>query len=308
MKIHISVLLTVLLAFVQMARAQESASVPVESKMLGQLLEKGLAQYKAEQYDDAIRVFDAMLAIDEYNKDAVAYRERAAKRIAAKEAKKQGASRAQAMAELNTAWNPEPRVFGAVPESEDTVSPDQQAIGRMVARLKSVTIPSLDFSDAKIEDVAFILSEAGRRLGAAGEDVDFAIMGMETAPEEIPVSLSIADMNLYDAMQFVADMTSLKFEVGPNVVSIMPANYVPPSQMITKSYDVIPEVGADLESAADSGGGMGDLFSDSSSGGASAGPVEVSGFLSVVDFPVGASAVYQPRFHKLFVKNTSKNL
>jgi len=311
MKFYVPVLLVVFLASAQIVHAS-SGQVPAvsESEMLGQLFEKGVAQYKAGRYDEAIFVFDAMLAIDKYNADAVAYRERAAKRIASKELKKQGASRSQAVADIAAAWNPEPRFYGAVPASEDTVAanPGQQAaIRSMEARLKAVIIPSLDFNDASIEDVAFILSEAGRRLGPTGEDVDFALVGMEFAPDEIPVSLSIADMNLYDAMRFVADMTSLKFEVGPNVVSIMPANYAPPSQMVVRSYDIAPEVGADLESVSDSGGGMGDLFGDSSSGEASAGPADVSGFFSVVDWPEGSAATYQPRFNKLFVRNTSQN-
>ncbi len=311
MKTYISTLLVVLLlTATQMANAFEQASATAESEMLSLMIEKGRAQYKAGNYDDAIMVFDAILAIDQYNVDAVVYRKRAAARMAIEETIRKSASRAQAIAEIGAAWNPEPRFYGAVAESEDTVvdSSEQKAIEQMVARLKSITIPSLDFADARIEDVAFVLSEAGRRLGTTGEDVDFAILGMDSAPEEIPVSLSVADMNLYEILLFLEEMTSLKFEVGSNVVSIMPANYVPISQLVTKSYDIIPEVGFDLVSAAGSGGGLEDLFGDSSSGEAATGPVDVSGFFSIVDFPGGASAIYQPRFHKLFVKNSSKNL
>ena len=317
MKTYISNLLVLLLAATQMARAVENversgqAPVGTESKMLGRLFEEGVANYKAEKYDEAIRVFDTMLAIDRYDQRAVAYRKRAAERVASKEAKKQGASRAQAIADIDAAWSPEPRFYGAVPASEDTDAADlarQAAIQRMEDRLKAITIPSLDFNDANIEDVAFILSEAGRRLGGSGEDVDFAFLGLETVSGDIPVSLSVADMSLYEALRFISDMTSLKFEVGPNIISIMPANYVPLSQMIVKSYNIAPEVGDDLAAAADSGGGVGDLFDDASSGGAPAGPADVSGFFSIVDWPEGSSATYQPRFNKLFVKNTSRNL
>ena len=312
MKFYVPVLLVVFLASVQTAQAASMQVPPVaESKMLGRLFDEGVANYKAGKYDEAIRVFDAMLAIDKYDQRAVAYRKRAAERVASKEARKQGASRAQAIAGIDAAWNPEPRFYGAVPASEDTDAVDlarQAAIQRMEARLKAITIPSLDFNDANIEDVAFILSEAGRRLGGSGEDVDFAFLGLETVSGDIPVSLSVADMSLYEALRFISDMTSLKFEVGPNVVSIMPANFVPPSQMVVKSYNIAPEVGDDLASAADSGGGVGDLFDDASAGGAPAGPADVAGFFSIVDWPEGSSATYQPRFNKLFVRNTSKNL
>ena len=122
-KTYISTGLGVLLA-VQMAHAQESMddifaqldaanvadSQPVaassasdvapakaegtgqESEMLSRLFEQGLAQYKAGQYDEAIMVFDAMLAVDTYNRRAVDYRKRASNAVASKEARKQGAS------------------------------------------------------------------------------------------------------------------------------------------------------------------------------------------------------------------------
>jgi len=287
----------------------QQAPTAAESGTLSLLFKKGREQYKAGKYDEAIVMFDAMLAIDKYNNAAMTHRKRAANRIAFKEARKQGASRAQAIADIDAAWNPEPKVFGAIDVSEAAAAdPDQQAIQQMEARLKAITVPSLDFTDARIEDVVLFLADASRRGHRANEDVDLLLVGMESATGDSNVTISIADMSLYEALQFIVEMASLKFEVKPNVVAIMPANYVPASEMITKSYDIVPEVGADLESAGDSGGGAEDLFGDASSSDAATGPVEVSGFFSIVDFPKGASATYQPRFHKLFVKNTLKNL
>ncbi|MEN8256198.1 MAG: hypothetical protein ABFR33_12095, partial [Verrucomicrobiota bacterium] len=85
-------------------------------------------------------------------------------------------------------------------------------------------------------------------------------------------------------------------------------NYAPVSEMVMKSYDVDPEVGSELESfSGDSGGGVDDLFGDAPAESAT-GPVDVVGFFSIVEFPEGSSAIYRPRFHKLFVKNTPQNL
>ena len=312
-KTYISTLLVVLLAAAQMAHAKVEtagdAPSAAESEMLSWLLEQGVAQYKAGKYDEAMSMFDGMIAIDKYNADAVAYRKRIAKRIAAKATTKQDTTRAQAFADVKASWNPEPKLYGAVAVSEDGApDPDQEAIEQMEARLKAITIPSLDFTDANVEDVLLFLSAASRRFSKTGEDVDIALLGMEHAMGESTVSISFADMNLYEALQFVVEMTSLKFEVGPSVVAIMPANYIPISQLIAKSYDINPEVGMDLESAGEAGGGTEDLFGDSFSAEAATGPIDVTGFFSVVDFPEGSSAVYQPRFHKLFAKNTQRNL
>ncbi len=312
-KTYISALLVILLAAVQMTTAVEGsdqAPSAAESEMLSWLLEKGVGHYGEGNYDEALRMFEGVLAIDNYNAKATNYKKRAANKIAAKEVRNQRATREQAIADVNAAWNAEPKVFGAVVTSEDAAvsTPRQLAIEQMEARLKAITIPSLDFTDANVEDVLLFLAAAGRRFSEQGEDVDIALLGMERVADDSTVSISFADMNLYEGLQFVVEMTSLKFEVGPNVVSVMPANYVPVSQMITKSYDINPEVGMDFESVDSSGSASDDLFGDSFSGEATTGPIELNGFFSVVDFPEGSSAIYQPRFHKLFAKNTPKNL
>jgi len=335
MKTYISALLIALLAAAQMAHAQEDmdgvfaqldaaneASAPpaspvaesagqapaaVESDTLSWLFEKGRAQYKAGHYDEAIAMFDGMLAIDKYNADAVAYKKRAARRIASKEAGKQGASRAQALADIDAAWSPEPKVLVGADVSEATVAADsdQQAIEQVVARLKAITIPTLDFADADIGEVVRFFAETSR--GQGGEDVDILVVGMESASGG-NITISISDASLYEALQYVVEMAALKFQIKPGLVIVTPANYFPSSAMVARSYDIISEVGTDLESSADSGGGADDLFGGSSADEVSTAPIDVSGFFSIVDFPEGSSAIYQPRFKKLFVQNTSVNL
>jgi len=342
-KTYISALLVVLLAGVQIGQAQEnmddvfaqldassdadaqpaasdvapaeiedadSAPALGDSEKLSLLFEKGLAQYKAGKYDEAIMAFDAMLAIDKYDSRAVAYRKRAAKRISSKEGKMQGATRAQAIADINAAWNTEPKVLTSVDVSEAAVvDPDQQAVQQMIARLKAINIPNLDFTDASIENVVLYLTEQSRKHDGTGKGVNILLAGMESAAGDKTVTTLITNINLFDALQVIAEMASLKFEVKPHAVAIVPVNYAPVSEMVMKSYDLDPEVGSELESfSGDSGGGVDDLFGDSSASEAATGPVDVVDFFSIVNWPEGSSAIYRPRFHKLFVKNTPKNL
>ena len=286
-----------------------SAAASADADMLDLLYSKGVGYYKAGKYSDAVAAFDAMLALDKYNSRAVSYRKRASSRIASKELVKKTASREKAFADVEAAWSPEPKALVNVDAADGaaTVDPEQIAIQQMEARLKTIKIPSLDFRDAAIEDVVLFLAEASRRN--AGQDVDFLLVGMKHALGDSNVTVSIRDMSLYDALTFVVEMASLKFVVKPNIVSIMPLNYVPLSEMVMSSYNIIPEVGTELESAAgDDGGGADDLFGGSSSDEGATGPVDVAGFFSMVDFPEGASAIYRPRFHKLFVKNTPENI
>ena len=288
---------------------EEPAPMADESETLQLLLSKGEEQYKAGDYKEAIRMCDAALAIDKYNVKAMNLRKRASKRIASNEVKKQGATRAQAFADVKTGWNPEPKVLAAVEVADDAeVDPRQQAIDQMIAHLEAITIPVLDFDNTGIEDVVLFLTESSRSLDTAGKGVNILLVGMDSAAGERSVTTVITDINLFDALKVVSEMASLKFEVKPSAVAIMPANYVPVSEMVMRSYDVVPEVGVDLEGFSGDAGGAEDLFGDDSASTSATEPVDVAGFFSIVDFPEGSSAVYRPRFHKLFVKNTPANL
>lgn len=344
---YISSLLVVLLAGAQMVHAQESMDdvfaqldaangieaepVPMETEsasvaaaevtetqqappasevdILTRLFKKGLEQYKAGQYQDAIMVFDAMLALEPYDSRAITYKRRAAQRVTVKEVQKREITRADAYAEVEAAWNPASKALGIGGLAlEDSVDPNQQAIAQMEARLKAIMIPRLDFRDASVEEVVLFLTASSRELDQSGRGINILLVGMETTSAEHRVATAITDISLYDALIVVVEMASLSFEVKPNAVAVMPANYVSASEMVMQSYKITPEVGANLESFGDSGGGVDDLFGDSPSSDSATGPIDAVDFFSIVDFPDGSSAIYQPRYHKLFVKNTPKNL
>lgn len=286
-----------------------------ETDELGDLFSRGVDYYRAGDYDHAQAVFEAMLAVDKYDSRAIVYQKRTAQRIAASEVKKQDSTRAQAIAQINEAWNPAPKAGGALEskESGKTVDPDTLAKQQMEARLRGIMIPSLDFRDANIKDVVLFLTETCRRLDPQGKGVNILLLGMDSGDglgaAGNNITISIRDMSLYESLQYIVEMASLKFEVKPAVVAISPVNYVAEVDMVLKSYDVIPEVGVDLEALSGSSSGKADdLFGDASASDTGTGPVDVKKFFSIVDFPEGASAVYQSRFHKLFVKNTPKNI
>jgi len=294
--------------------AAESASdaVPVADDKVGALYLKGNAYYRAGDYDNARRAYEAVVIEDPYHSRAITMLKRTAQRIDSKEGKMQTATRAQAFADVEAAWSQKPLELAgsdasSVAPSAGT-SADQLAIQRMEARLKAIQLAGLDFRDASIEDVVLFLSESSRRLDSTGKGANILLLGMDSE-EGNNVTTSITDISLYDALQVVAGSASLKVEMRPNAVAIMPANYVADSEMAMKSYDVLPEVGSDLEAASgDDAGGSDDLFGDSPSSDSDGGPVDVAAFFTIVDFPEGSSATYQPRFHKLFVKNTPENL
>ena len=278
------------------------------------LLSRGLAYYRQGELGKAEAVFEAVLAEDPYNRRAMEYLKRTAQKLSANEIAQQRASRAQAFADVDGAWNPDAKVISIPDETGgvETKTAEELAIEAMSARLQSIMIPSLDFRDANIKDVVLFLTETCRRQDPTKQGVNILLLGMDgsMAADQNNITISIRDMSLYEALQYIVEMASLKFDVQAKAVAVMPVGYVAPTDLKLISYDVIPEVGAELESMAggDSGGGVDDLFGDASSSSESGGPADVAGFFSIVDWPEGSSAIYQPNFHKLFVKNTPKNL
>lgn len=291
-----------------------AAPVAMASATEMTLFDRGMEYYNAGKYDEAEAVFNAMLDQDNYDRRAMEMLKRTAAKIASSEVTKQRASRALAMSDVDAAWNPEPKTDPSAlgPKGPKPETPEEAAIRQMTARLQGIVIPSLDFRDANIKDVVLFLTETCRRLDTQGKGVNILLLGMEgnAAAEQNNITISIRDMNLFEALQYIVEMASLKFEVKPGVVAVSPVNYVAEVDMKLQSFNVIPEVGAEMEAMAgsSSAGGASDLFGNASATTAAGGPADVSTFFSIVEWPQGSSAVYQPQFHKLFVKNTPKNI
>jgi len=297
-------------AAVQSTAAPESApAAPVADDTFSRALEF----YRAGELHKAEAAFELVLVEDPYNREAMEYLKRTAHKIASNEVKLQRAHRAIAVSNVEGAWNPDlftPDVDIA-PTTKKTKSPEELAKEAMKDRLQDIVIPSLDFRDANIKDVVLFLTEIARRQDDSKKGVNILLLGMEDsmATDQNNITISIRDMSLLQALQYIVEMASLKFEVQAQAVAIMPVDYVPTEALKLVSYDVIPEVGMELESMADGGDSSSadNLFGDpvASTGG---GPTDVAGFFSIVEWPEGSSAVYQPNFHKLFVKNTAKNI
>ena len=303
-------------AAVESAPAAAPAAAPAPGAMASDaskdLLTRGLDAYKAGDLAMAEAIFEEVLKKDPYDRRAMEYLKRTAQKISANEIAMQRSTRAQAISQVDATWNPDvkiPKIDLPTGEGE-AIDPREAQIAAMTARIEQIMIPSLDFREANIKDVVLFLTETARRQDPSKQGVNILLMGMEDsmAMDANNITISIRDMSLLESLQYIVEMASLKFDVQPKAVAIMPVNYVAPEDLKLVTYDVIPEVGAELESmSGDGGGGVDDLFGDSSAS-ESSGPADVAGFFSIVEWPDGSSAIYQPNFHKLFVKNTPKNL
>jgi general secretion pathway protein D len=342
-KTYISSLLVVLIAGVQAISVQgeeldalmaedsaaasisEAEAAALESEAVSSdtspeaLLERGIDSYKAGNYDEARLMFEAVLAKDTYNKQAMSYLRKVAAKREALYKRKLKSVRASAISDVKGEWAPDfsESLAAVEDDAEVAVAPVPEGVALMTQHMKGIQIPSLDFRDANIKDVVLFLTETCRRIDSSGKGVNMILLGLSGsdasgAEEGNNITISIRDLSLYDALKVIVEMASLRFEVQENMVMIMPVNYVRSDEIEIKTFSVNPEVGEELSSMAgggDSGDSMDDLFGGGdTSMSADAGPVDVSKYFSIVDWPEGTSATYYPNFRKLIVKNTGDNI
>ena len=82
-------------------------AAPVFAAAQTDLMSRGLAYYRDGEMAKAEAVFEAVLSEDPYNRRAMEYLKRTAQKQSAVEITKQRASRAQAMSDIDSAWNPD---------------------------------------------------------------------------------------------------------------------------------------------------------------------------------------------------------
>ncbi len=301
------------------AGAGQSEKSTVSGTSLQDLYGRGVEAYRAGDYSLAITIFEAMLAEDPYDTRATKYLRLAADKSASKASRRIEAIRDKSMADVERAWTPDfSGALTAVSQPvEKSKTGDEKAVEAMIGRLKGTMIPTLDFRDANIKDVILFLSETCRRLDEPAHDgINFILLGLEQSDKTgatvgNDITISIRDMSLFDSLQAIVEMANLRLEVQPESVTVMPQNYVRSVDLVQKSFEVISEVGDELAAMAgggDSGGGMDDLFGESTAVAEASGPVDVAGYFSYVQWPNRSSAVYYPAFHKLIVKNSADNL
>ncbi len=297
----------------------EVAPVDTEMEQAEGLYQQGIKLYRAGDFDAARACFESLLAQDPYDRQAMRYLSKIAVKISARGTRKQNTVRAVAMADVDNKWAPEYRDLSGKSNNTQALDPKGDAGAKaMTEHLKSLMIPTLDFRDANIKDVVLFLTETCRRMDSSGKGVNMILLGLSGsdsmgAAEGNNITISIRDMSLYDALQVITEMASLKFDVESNMVTIMPVDYVRPVDLEMLTFKVIPEVGGELSSMAggeDSEDTMEDLFGGGggSSMSSDSGPVDVKGYFSIVNWPQSSSAIYYPSFNKLIVKNTVDSL
>ena len=211
-----------------------------------------------------------------------------------REMKDQGVVRARMLQNVQAAWSApragEENPAGSAGQREMTDAEKQAAALR--GKLDGIRIPAISFQNADIQQVALELSALCRKLDPGCKGANLVVFGISETPAPT-VTFSGTDLSVLETLNIVTQLSGMKYEISPNMVSLTPVNYEPPQQMVTAEFDIMPSVGSKMTAHAD---------------GSPGGLLDVRAFFSTVPFPPGASAQYNPGFGVLLVRNVPKHI
>ncbi|HEX4140144.1 MAG TPA: hypothetical protein VHY09_07335 [Candidatus Methylacidiphilales bacterium] len=182
--------------------------------------------------------------------------------------------------------------------------------------LKNIFL-SLDFNNATIEEATNFLSVESKRLDPNHKGVNFIIQP-EASSSAKPVTLTLNNVPLGEALRYVCQLANVKFKVQDYAISIVPftandQDLISRTFIVQPSFVALATTGA-ITSATEgllNGGGGGGSDRPLPVENPSATPSETSGDTvrqaleaKGIKFPPGASAVYTPSTGELTVVNT----
>jgi general secretion pathway protein D len=296
------------------------------------LLRDAGGMVESGRYNLAMKQYEAVLLIDPYNNAARKGMEaiQHSKLKYADEAFNE--TRSRLLWQVEKAWERPPRK-PKIGRSTESIGRQEEIQGteQIVAKLNTIIIPKINLNDSPISEAIEYLKQKSVEQDPARKGVNI-FLKLETAsptpaepltPEttstnanpapvvqmtEPHVTLTLAQVPLYVALDYLANLSNMKLKVEPYAVSIVPISDQPEG-MVTKEYKVpptfIPDKISDTPPPPQPG-----AQSNSNNISRVAVRANAQQYLASqgVEFPKGASANYLSIGSKLIVRNTRNNL
>jgi len=284
-----------------------------------QLLSEAQGFYDSGRYDLAFKRYEQVLNIDKFNIAARRGMEEVNNARAKYVNTAYSEARGDMLAKVDKGWELPVRRFE---NSASTIiyqpQIDTRGTSLINRKLDEIIIPKIDFQEATIREAIDFIKQRAASLDTTEQDptrkgINIVLKLAPDAPEaNARITLSLTDIPLRTAIDYVAKAANLKLKIEPYAVAVVPANE-PTDILITKEYKVPPSFitalpaasGDNLPSAGGGGIGVaaGSLPSIASRSGAKE-FLENSGVI----FGPGATANFIASSSKLIVKNTQANL
>ncbi|NQT93480.1 MAG: hypothetical protein HQ559_12030, partial [Lentisphaerae bacterium] len=312
---------------------------------VARLLKEGKQHYALKEYVEAQKKFEAVLAMDPFNSEAIRLRHKTGMRRYDSASVEGESTRRDMMAEVRETWNRRDyaeikRDMSARGTGPIKTEEDESRRIRVLRKMAAIQIPNIEFRQANIfnvvdelqtlsvdfdptEDPAdkgvnIILNMQAGREGEEGDPgygspVDpFAEAG--AADQVPPITFSARYISLLDTLKIVCDLAGLKFRVEGRVVMVVRLN-APGSKIIVRMFPVLPSVEEKIPTIeADFGGGGGGGFGGGFDELERRGPANEGqdwkkffGEMGV-EWPDGSSIKYVRTIGRIVVANTEENL
>ena len=282
-----------------------------------QLLLEADGFYASGRFDLAFKRYEQVLNIDKYNIAARRGMERVngARQKYATSAYNE--ARGDMLRQVDKGWELPVRRF-EVGASTIIEQPqiDTRGTSLINRKLDEIVIPRIDFRDATIREALDFIKQRAVALDTTEQDpsrrgINIVLKAAADSPEaSARITLSLNDIPLRAAIDYVAKAANLKLKIEPHAVAVVPQSE-PTDILITKEYKVPPgfitSLPAGQPSTLQGPGGQTIAPGSQPAIQARSGARE---FLEAqgVTFPQGASANFIASSSRLIIKNTQANL
>ncbi len=279
-----------------------------------QLLREADGFYQSGEFDLAFKRCEQVLNIDKYNIAARRLMERIDNARENSAISAYNATRSELITDVDAAWElPVTKYDAGVSQIIEQPVLDTRGTASINRKLSDIRIPSIQFREATVREAIEYVKLRAKQLDnlesdASKRGVNIVLNLGPGVDASTRITLTLSDISLREALNYIARAANLKVKVEPYAVAIVPIN-TPTDVLILKEYKVPPGFiqAAPAGDTADTGG-----FGFGAPAAATA-TVSRSGakeFLESrgVSFPPGASANYLPSSSKLIVRNTQPNI
>jgi len=274
-------------------------------------------------YDRAERSYHAALEIDPYNNAARRGLENVERhRIDYVDAARQQA-RSKMLREVSESWESPVPIINTGTELIELPSETANGGSPLIEeKLNTITIPKLEFNNARLIDVLEFLSQKSQELDNAEPDptrrgVNIVIDSSGALDggdlSQTPLSVRLSNIPLSAALKYVTQQVDMKYRVEGFAVKVIPESVNPDAGMFARSFNVPPGFitsapGGTAPADDDPFGGGDDALAPNTS--ISVKRISAEDFLknNGINFPPGSSARFIGATSTLVVRNTAEEL
>ena len=284
-----------------------------KNKEISKILQKAFRSYAIGNYEQAIKEFEQVLALDSYNLEAVKGLKSSLKMKSKSYQRAYEVSRSELLNKVDKAWSVrdadrKPKV------GNEQLLPlaNKERANFILYKLKSIVIPVIDFDSVSLQDAVEFLRQRSFELDdsrPSERGINFVIQGQSNQSEVR--QLKLRNVPLSVALGYICEQVGMQYKVGKFAVTLLP-NDINEKDMFSRSFVVAPDFVSQL-----GGGGnknqedsdFGNPFSKKSSSSSGSNQSILTLLKNQgVTFPEGATAVYNRSTSNLIVRNTPSNL